>query len=319
MMNRLPPPGNGNKVPSRLPPPGHPALKQDFFVRFAELTEIYDDQVAHYKDLKHVSTSKAVRTAMFQLAPFDNDDEIADRLQWLWPDVANIHSPSREHYAQRCSLLVGSFPSAAPHSPKVYTNQLVACVAVRAPSCMVLESACFELTNNYKYSNAPNIADLMTLIDKQEKLWEERLRINDEIQSGRALEYARQRLAFEEEHEQKRINDVVRRLTNVKQLELAEKVREGGIDMVEQATPMLENLERCDRVARRLDKLGRIDLAVKLREGGIDMVDEMEQLANGLERKKLSEQARRRQEQTQQARIRNLRSQLHEIPVVLYE
>src|SRR5260221_10202657 len=148
-MKRLPPPGNGSKLPSRRPPPGHPALEKEFLVRFDELTGVYDLQVEQYKQLKHISGSHAVRVRMWSLGLID-DEDVCDKLEWLWPNVPDIHCPPRKHYGLRLSLLVGAFPSAAPHSPEVYTNTLVSCVAVKAPSCMGLESACYDLITTYK-------------------------------------------------------------------------------------------------------------------------------------------------------------------------
>jgi hypothetical protein len=246
MTKRLPPPGgNGSKLPSRRPPPGHPALNEDFFVRFHELTDVYDTMVKQYKELKHVSGSHHVRWRMHSLEPWgDNDEDVVDRLQWLWPAVENIHAPPRDYYAKRASFLVGSFPSAAPHSPQAFIKMLVSSILVKAPSCMVLESACFELTTTYKYSNAPNIADLMTLIDKHNELWDERLWIHNEIESGRARKFAERRLAYEEEQEQKKIDRTIARL---------EKLNENRNDP---------------------DDMVVEDMIADLREHGIDALDE---------------------------------------------
>jgi hypothetical protein len=308
MTKRLPPPGgNGSKLPTRQPPPGHSALEKDFFVRFDELTDLYDTLVEEYKELKHVSGSFEVRWRMRSLEPWGADDDVLDRLEWLWPAVENIHWPPRDYYAKRASFLVGSFPSSAPHSPQAYIKMLVSAILVKAPSCMVLEAACWELTTTYKYSNAPNIADLMTLIEKHTKLWDERLRIHDEIESGRAREFAEGRLAYELEREQKRVDDVVRRLTEVNQLELATKVREGGIDMIDEAMPTLEKLERVNSVVHRLTLVKRPDLAAKVRKGGIDMVDEVMQTLDDLEREQTIERAE--QERAEQKRREERRRQ----------
>jgi hypothetical protein len=294
-MKRLPPSGSGNgKLPSRCPPPGHPALQRDFHVRFDMLTQMHRSLVTNYEELKHVSGSDTVRYLMSSLELID-DEDVCDKLEWLWPNVENIHCPPRKYYALRCSVLVGGFPSAAPHSPEVFTNTLLSRVLVKAPSCMVLEAACCELIDTYKYSNAPNIADLLALIEKHKALWQKRLEILREVESGRAREFAERRLAYEEEYEQRKVDDVVRRLTKVKQLELAAKVREGGIDMVEQAMPTLEKWERVGSVARRLDEVGRFDLATKLREAGISMVEEMMRTADELEREEACERRRERE------------------------
>jgi hypothetical protein len=222
---RLPPPGSGNgsKLPTRQPPPGHPALEKEFLVRFVELTDFYDELVGHYEGLKHLDGSHAVRLRMQMLEP-SNDEDVFDKLEWLWPNVLDIYAPPRKHYAVRLSLLVGSFPSAAPHSPEVYTNTLLSVVAVKAPSCMVLESAAYELITTYKFSNAPNVADFCSLLDKHDKLWDERLQVQREIESGRAREYAERRLAYEEEQEQKKINRAIARL---------EKLKSGSMDPAE--------------------------------------------------------------------------------------
>jgi hypothetical protein len=234
MTKRLPPPGNGSKLPTRQPPPGHPALETDWFVRFDELSGVYDTLVEQHEEIKHVSGSHQVRWRMHNLAPSGADDDVLDRLEWLWPAVENIHWPPRDYYAKRASFLVGSFPSSAPHSPQAYIKMLVSAILVKAPSCMVLEAACFELTTTYKYSNAPNIADLMTLIDKHAKRWDERLRIYNEIESGRALEFAERRLAYELEQEQKQIDWTIRQLEELNQPEMIAELRERGIDALDE-------------------------------------------------------------------------------------
>jgi len=283
------PPASGSKLPTRQPPPGHPALEKDFFVRFDELSGLYDDLVKRYKELKHVSGSHEVRWRMHSLEPWgDNDEDVIDRLPWLWPSVKDIHFPERDYYAKRASLLVGSFPSAAPHSPQVFIKMLVSAILVKAPSCMVLEAACFELTTTYKYSNAPNIADLMTLIDKHAKLWDERLRIHDEIESGRALEFAKRRLAYEEEEEQKKIERTIGKLEELNQPEMIKELRERGIDALdEEFKDKVSKLEHeaweINNVVRRLTELEERGgwspragiLAKKVKKSGFEMVEKI--------------------------------------------
>src|SRR5438270_9173104 len=108
MTKRLPPPGGNGKLPSRQPPPGHPALEKDWFVRFDELSGVYDTVVEHYNKLRHCSGSHMVRMYMHSLEPV-NDDDVLDKLEWLWPAVEDIHAPPRDYYAKRASFLVGSF------------------------------------------------------------------------------------------------------------------------------------------------------------------------------------------------------------------
>jgi hypothetical protein len=294
MTKRLPPPGGNGKLPSRRPPPGHPALEKDWFVRFDELSGVYDTLVEDYNRLKSCSGSNMVRALMHSLVPCD-DEEVFDRLEWLWPAVKNIHVPERNYYATRASVLTGSFPSAAPHNPEVFIKMLISHILVKAPSCMVLEAACFELADKHKYSNMPTIADLMALIEKHEKLWEERLRIHNDIESGRVREFAERRLAYELEQEQKKIEWTIGRLEKLNEKciercnepdanveEMIAELREGGIDVLnEDFEKVLCDLEheawKIIDVVRRLTELEQHDdLIAKVKEGGFAMAEEIE-------------------------------------------
>jgi hypothetical protein len=254
-MKRLPPPNN-NK-PTKKSNGSSALVTGDYFKRFEHLVWCYDCQVEAYaKELLRADSSHAVRCLLESTLRPISDEERGDSLAKLWPDEKNIYLPSRAFYVQRLGLLVGSFPSAAPHSPKVYTGMLVSRVAVKEPSCMVLESACNELVDSYKYSNAPNIADLLSLIDKHEKLWEKRLEIDDEIQSGRARKRAEGRLAYEEEREQRKVE---RAITSLMKLKLEMRLKSSD-------PMMLTEVKRIKTFAATL--------IVELRESGIDALDE---------------------------------------------
>jgi hypothetical protein len=266
-MKRLPPPNNGKLTKKSN---GSSALvTEDYFKRFEHLVWIYDSQVEAYEDLRSANSSHAVRILRdCSLSPM-SDEERGDSLAKLWPNE-DIHLPSRAFYVQRLALLVDSFPSAQPHSPGVYTHMLVSHVAMREPSCMVVESACIELVDSYKYSNAPNIADLMSLLVKHEKAWQKRLEIDDEIQSGRARKRAEGRLAYEEEQEQKRVKWAINDL-----MKLMLEMRLKSSDPM-----MLTEIKRIKGFAG--------SLIVRLREDGINALDgdEISELQNDARRLK---------------------------------
>src|SRR5258708_34158130 len=100
-MKRLPPPGNGSKLASRCPPPGHPALKRDFHVRFDMLTQMHRSLVKDYEELKNASGSDTVRYLMSSLVPID-DEDVDDKLEWLWPTVETIIRLQGKYYALGC-------------------------------------------------------------------------------------------------------------------------------------------------------------------------------------------------------------------------
>jgi hypothetical protein len=253
-MKRLPP--LDNNKPTKKSNGSGALVTGDYFKRFEHLVWIYDSQVEAYEELRSAKGSHAVRILRdCSLSPM-SDEERGDSLQRLWPDEEDIFLPSRAFYVQRLGLLVGSFPSASPHSPKVYTGMLVSRVAVKEPSCMVVESACNELVDSYKYSNAPNIADLMSLLDKHEKLWEKRLEIDDEIQSGRARKRAEGRLAYEEEQEHNRVKYTITDLTKLKS---EMKLKSGDRSMLAEAKRIKEFVDT---------------LIAELCERGIDALDE---------------------------------------------
>jgi hypothetical protein len=256
-MKRLPP--LDNNKPTKKSNGSGALVTGDYFKRFEHLVWCYDCQVEAYsEELSSANSSRAVRRLLENALSPMSDEERGDSLEKLWPDEESIYLPSRAFYVQRLGLLVGSFPSAAPHSPKVYTGMLVSRVAVKEPSCMVLESACNELVDSYKYSNAPNIADLLTLIDKHEKLWERRLEIDDEIQSGRARKRAEGRLAYEEEQEQRKVERAIASLMKLKsEMKLKSTDRS-----------MLTEIKRIKGFAG--------SLIVRLREDGINALDEDE-------------------------------------------
>jgi hypothetical protein len=252
-MKRLPPPNN---KPTKAN--GSNALARvDYFERFQNLVEVYDNQVEARAELGSANSSRAVRILRdYRLSPI-SDEERGDSLQKLWPSE-NIYAPSRGFYVHRLALLVDSFPSAAPHSPKIYTHMLVSHVAMKCPSCMVLESACIELVNTHKYATAPNIADLISLLGKHEKLWEKRLEIDREIQSGRARERAEGCLAYEEEYEQRKVKSAI---TSLMKLKLEMRLKSSD-------PMMLTEIKRIKTFAG--------SLIVRLREDGINALDEDE-------------------------------------------
>src|SRR5260221_14788661 len=115
-MKKLPPPNN-NKPTKKS---NGALVTEDYFKRFEHLAWIYDNQVEAYEELRSAQGSRAVRRLLEnELSPM-SDEERGDSLAKLWPDE-DIHLPSRAFYVQRLALLVGSFPSAAPHPPKTYT------------------------------------------------------------------------------------------------------------------------------------------------------------------------------------------------------
>jgi hypothetical protein len=217
----------------QLPPPAHTPSsfeREDYFERFDELTEIAHEQVEAYQKLQRgpwfEGKSGDARVLAMQLAPSpEEDNEISCKR--LWPGEDDPFEASRDFIVKRLGLLVGSFPSVNPHSPKVYLNMLVARAMAKRPSCMALESACNELVDTHKYATAPNIADLVELLVKHKKFWDDKYFWTDNaINGGRAKEQAEEVAAALEAKEQERVDYMVKGLIEHKHLELADKLKE---------------------------------------------------------------------------------------------
>jgi hypothetical protein len=238
----------------RLPPPSQPPTafeSESYFERFDYLVEIQDAQLKAYQKLQRgpwfEGNSGDVRVLAMELTPIPEEDrEVSLKQLWLGE---NIYEPSRNYIAKRLSLLVGSFPTMSPHSPKVYTAMLLSRVMVKHPSCMVLESACNELVDTFKFSMAPTIAELLALIDKHEKLWDERLHADLMVHCGEALKLANEVVAALERKEQEQIDYMAQRLIEHKHLELTDKLKEGGWHMLEEVR---EEARKLDNEAKLL-------------------------------------------------------------------
>jgi hypothetical protein len=240
----------------QLPPPSHtPSLfeSESYFERFEELLEMAHEQVEAYQKLQRgpwfEGKSGDARVLAMYLTPCPEEDEDIT-FKRLWPGEKDINEASRDFVVKRLGLLVGSFPSVNPHSPKVYLNMLVARAMAKRPSCMALESACNELVDTHKYATAPNIADLVELLVKHKKFWDDQyfyaaLAIN----SGRALEQANEVAAALEAKEQERVDHTVKGLIEHKHLELANKLKEGGWQMLEEVR---EEARKLDNEAKLL-------------------------------------------------------------------
>ena len=169
---------NGTKPPSKI---------EDWFRRFADLVEAYDELCEDYRKLQRASAAPhsfdpeylTISHIKAIVPSFGNGDQ--DELQELWPGE-DIHFPSRKHLAQRLSLLVGSFPGGAPHSPEVYARMMLDHVRLEEPSAMVLESTCRELVETKKF--VPAISEVLEVLRRQKKKWAKRLEIDEAIRSG---------------------------------------------------------------------------------------------------------------------------------------
>jgi hypothetical protein len=237
----------------RLPPPSGTLSfeSESYFERFDFLVEIQDEQLEACQKLKRgpwfEGSSGELRVLAAQLTPCPKEDQV-DSFMRLWPGE-DIYEPSRDFVVKRLGLLVGSFPNVAPHSPKVYLNMLVARVMAKHPSCMVLESACNELVDTFKFSTAPTIAELLALIDKHEKLWSARFNADMMVVSGKAREWAEEVAAALEQKEQERVDYMVKGLIEHKHRELADKLKEGGWHMLEEVR---EEARKLDNEAKLL-------------------------------------------------------------------
>jgi hypothetical protein len=76
--------------------------------------------------------------------------------------------------AERIALLVGSFPNAAPPSPKVYARMMIEHVIAENPTITILESACREIERALKFP--PTIAEVIQTLRARTKLFSERER-----------------------------------------------------------------------------------------------------------------------------------------------
>ncbi len=241
----------------RLPPPSQTPSSfesESYFERFDELVKIANDQVEAYQKLQRgpwfPGDSGIARMLAMQLAPCPEEERV-DTFKRLWQGE-NIYEPSRDFVVKRLGLLVGSFPSVNPHSPKVYLNMLVARVMAKHPSCMALESACNELVDTFKFSTAPTIAELLALLAKHKEFWdEEYFWAARAIDSGRALEQAKDVVALLQRKEQEQVDCYVQRLAEYP--ELVAKLKEGGHDVLAEVREEAEATYEKQRAKLKLE------------------------------------------------------------------
>jgi hypothetical protein len=73
----------------------------------------------------------------------------------MWTDL----EINRRVVVEKVSLLVGSFPNAAPHNPEAYTGMMVEEIIAANPTVSALEATCRELRRTKTFP--PSIAEML--------------------------------------------------------------------------------------------------------------------------------------------------------------
>jgi hypothetical protein len=100
------------------------------------------------------------------------------RAGWMihaWDDPENDDEEGvikQKPVAERIALMVGSFPNAAPPSPKVYARMMIEHVIAENPTIAILESACREIERTLKFP--PAIAEVIQVLRARRKLFDDR-------------------------------------------------------------------------------------------------------------------------------------------------
>jgi hypothetical protein len=71
----------------------------------------------------------------------------------------------RRVVSEQIALLIGAYPNAVPHNPKIYVRLLVEEIVAAAPSAVALESACRIIRRTKKFP--PTIEEMLSLLSSE--------------------------------------------------------------------------------------------------------------------------------------------------------
>jgi hypothetical protein len=109
------------------------------------------------------------RIAAFEAGrKFYDRDDFYDEITKRGRKVKRI---SRRVVGEQVGLLIGSFPNATPHTPKVYEGMLIEEIIAAAPSPIVLELVCRSIRREHKFP--PTSAEVLKKLEDDGCWWEE--------------------------------------------------------------------------------------------------------------------------------------------------
>ena len=84
-------------------------------------------------------------------------------------DRAGPAEITRRVVTEKISLLIGSFPNAAPPNAQTYTGMMIEEIIAANPSISALEATCRELRRSKTF--VPTIAEVLKELREQTKMW----------------------------------------------------------------------------------------------------------------------------------------------------
>lgn len=156
--------------------PKPPAIKDEYrafddFARLARmLVDRFDDIVVREK--ADAGDTADMLAAFFGGLEYFERDALYQHKQPHRPNLMNVWTDwqiTRRVVSEQVGALLGSFPNAVPHAPKVYTTMLIEEIIAANPSALALESACREIRRSKTF--APAIAEVLALLREHEERW----------------------------------------------------------------------------------------------------------------------------------------------------
>ena len=147
------------------------------FDRFMKIGKSVADDLAHLNDAldsfdehpeqatpeRFAQCRKALADIKQQTAEWNALDKICNGEMFYDEDNGNLR---RRVVEEQVALLLGSFPNAVPHNPKVYTGMLVEEIVAAEPSAVALEAACREIRRTKNFLPTP--AEMLKILREKE-------------------------------------------------------------------------------------------------------------------------------------------------------
>jgi hypothetical protein len=144
----------------------------DDFARLGKtLVERFDDVVVR-GNADDGTTLPMIKAFWVETAFFDRDT-LYEETKKKRPNHVGCHTDrqiTRRVVSEEISLLIGGFPNAGPHSPKVYTRMMIEEIVAANPTAVALEGACREIRRTKTF--APSIPELLEALRQHEERWD---------------------------------------------------------------------------------------------------------------------------------------------------
>ena len=87
-----------------------------------------------------------------------------------YPDYEIDRQIKRQVVGDKIGFLVGSFPNAGPHNPKIYVAMLIEEIVAANLSVSALEATCRQIRRTATF--VPTLAEVLKILSEQETFWD---------------------------------------------------------------------------------------------------------------------------------------------------